>query len=111
MRAATRQRRSAPGWRGEIHLKISLADEPPDNDPTLDPGVDQLDAGPVRDLEPQTDPDVTLSELYNGLLEILDAIDEDRLLSLEMSSQQNGRRVGVQAHHRHRRPERLGRKD
>jgi hypothetical protein len=74
-------------------------------------GVDQLDAWAVRDLEPGTDLDTALTELHHGLLEILDAVDEDRPLSLKMSSQQHRRRVGVQAHHRHPRPERLDRED
>jgi hypothetical protein len=44
---------------------------------------------------------MSVAELRDGLVEILDAVDEDRLVALEMAREQEGRRIRGQPDHRH----------
>src|SRR5436305_11583102 len=70
-------------------------------------GAAQLGAGAVRDLEAGLDLDAARLELGELATEGRDAVHEHRLLALEMAREQQGGRLGAEAHHRHARPERL----
>ena len=70
-----------------------------------------LRARAARDLEPESDFYLTVAELCDRALEIDDAVDQDRLISLEMLGEQRTWRMRVQLHHRHTCPERLDRED
>lgn len=61
----------------------------------------------MRDLELDAEVDPPVPELCDGLVEILDAVDEDRLVALEMPGEQERGRSRGQPHHRHAGAERL----
>jgi hypothetical protein len=65
----------------------------------------------MRDLKPHCDLHFALAELIDLALKIGHAVNQDGLIALEMLGQQQSRRVRVQPHHRHTRPERLDRED
>ena len=75
----------------------------------LRPRVGHLDAAPVRDLKIHADLDVTVAELCDCPIEILDPVHEDWLVALEMAREQKRGRIRGQSHHRHPCPERLDR--
>src|SRR5439155_3337822 len=56
---------------------------------------------PVRDLEGRLPLPASLLELPHGVGKVVDPIDEDRLLALEMTRQQDAGRVVRQFDHRH----------
>lgn len=63
----------------------------------------------MRDSEPRLDLDAVRLEMVDRLLQILDPVDEHRLISLQMPRKQNCRLPLSQPNHRHPRPERLNR--
>jgi hypothetical protein len=65
----------------------------------------------VRDLEPAGDLDAPAFQLSKRLLEVLDAVDEHRLISLQVTGKQHRGRALGQLDHRDPGPERLDGKD
>jgi len=55
----------------------------------------------VRDLELHDEFDLTVAELSDRPIEIVDTVDEDWLVALEMLREQKRRRIRGQPHHRH----------
>ena len=84
--SASRHERSevAPSGESLVGLRPrALVDGKP-----LRPWVGYLDTAPVRDLEMHADLDVTLAELGDCLIEVLDAVHEDWLVAGEMAREQ-----------------------
>ena len=71
--------------------------------------VGQFSTRTVWDLEPHCDLHLAPAQLRDRPLELGHAIDQDRLIAVEMPGEQQGRRMRVQPHHRHPCPERLDR--
>ena len=61
----------------------------------------------MRDLELDAELDLAVAELRDCLIEILDAVEQDRLVALEMPGEQERGRIPGQPHHRHACPEGL----
>jgi hypothetical protein len=73
---------------------------------TLRPWTRELDDRAVRDLEARGD-----RQVCDGRFEVRDAIDEHRLVALEMTGQEQRGRISGEANHRDPRLERLDRED
>lgn len=77
----------------------------------LDPGVCDLNAGPMRDLEPHAESDAAISQICDRPVQICHPVDQHRLLSFKMLRQQERWRMRREPDHRHASPEGLDRKD